>query len=168
MSEHVNHSEITRLRQRITDEYLAAQRGLTGLASGVAMHQFITARLEKMGASHQELKHLVGEQEAARILAETLEGLSGVNSTNRTGVNMHPAIRPEQLTEGTVIVYHLLPRDHPTHPERAWRGRIIQTMLGQVYKLDVVLVESLEEGYEGETEHVLLRQIVGIEREGER
>jgi hypothetical protein len=70
-----NHSEVARLRQRIANEYLAAQRGLIGLASGIATHQFITAHLERMGASHQALKHLVGEQEAARILAETLEGL---------------------------------------------------------------------------------------------
>src|SRR6266699_4239491 len=55
ISEHENHSEIACLRQRITNECLAAQRGLTGLASGTAMHQFITARLERMGASHQVL-----------------------------------------------------------------------------------------------------------------
>lgn len=70
-----NHSEIARLRRRIADEYQAAQRGLTGLASGTAIHQFITTRLERIGASHQALKHLLGEQEATRILAETLEDL---------------------------------------------------------------------------------------------
>ena len=90
-----------------------------------------------------------------------------MDSSNRTGVDMQSAICLEQLTVDTVIVYRLLPSHNPTHPERAWRGRIIKTLPGQDYRRDVVLVESLEEGYEGETEHVLLRQIVGIEREGE-
>ncbi len=75
MDEPTQNSEIARLRRRIADEYQAAQRGLTSLASGTAMHQFINARLERMGASHQALKHLLGEQEATRILAETLEDL---------------------------------------------------------------------------------------------
>lgn len=75
MSEDENTSEIARLRQRIADEYLAAQRGLTALAYGTAKHKFITARLERMGAHHQALKHLVGEQEATRMMAETLEEL---------------------------------------------------------------------------------------------
>lgn len=84
-----------------------------------------------------------------------------MDSKDETNVDLHPAIRAEQLTVGTVIIYHLLPKDNPTHPERAWRGRIIKTILC----LGVVWVESLEEGYEGETEYVLLRQIASIERE---
>ncbi len=44
-----NHSEVARLRQQIADEFLAAQRGLTSLASSTAMHQIIIARLERMG-----------------------------------------------------------------------------------------------------------------------
>lgn len=70
-------------------------------------------------------------------------------------------IRVEKLTVGTVIAYRLLPRDRPTHPERLWRGRIIEGFTGR----DGVLVESLEEGYEGETEYVELRQIAGLEHE---
>ena len=46
-----NHSEIARLRQRIT------------------------RRMEQMGTYHETLQHLVGEQEATRMLAETLEAL---------------------------------------------------------------------------------------------
>ena len=41
-------SEVARLRQRIADEYLAAKYGLTGLASGVSKHEFITARMASM------------------------------------------------------------------------------------------------------------------------
>ena len=35
--------------------------------------QFITAKLEQIGAHHEALKKLVGEQEAAKLLVETLE-----------------------------------------------------------------------------------------------
>jgi hypothetical protein len=70
-----NHSEIARLRQRIAEEYEAAMRGLTGLAYGTANHEFITRRMEQMGTYHETLQHLVGEQEATRMLAETLEAL---------------------------------------------------------------------------------------------
>ncbi len=70
-----NHSEIARLRLRIAEEYEAAMRGLTGLAYGTAKHAFITRRMEQMGAYQEKLQQLVGEQEAARMLAETLEAL---------------------------------------------------------------------------------------------
>lgn len=70
---HENPSEIARLRQRIADEYQAAQRGLSGLCLGTAKHEFITARMEQIGTCHEALKGLVGDGEATRILAETLE-----------------------------------------------------------------------------------------------
>ncbi len=70
-----NKSEVARLRQRIAEEYEAATRGLTGLASGTAIHEFITRRMEQMGVCHETLKQLVGEQEATRMLTETLEAL---------------------------------------------------------------------------------------------
>ena len=70
-----NHSEIARMRQRIAEEYEAAMRGLNGLAAGTASHEFITRRMEQMGDCHETLKQLVGEQEATRMLAETLEDL---------------------------------------------------------------------------------------------
>jgi hypothetical protein len=73
MSAHEYHSEIARLRQRIAEEYEAATRGLTGFACGSAKHQFITKRMERIGSYHETLQHLVGEQEATRIVAETLE-----------------------------------------------------------------------------------------------
>ncbi len=75
MSTHEYHSEIARLRQRIAEEYEAATHGLTGFASGSAKHQFITKRMERIGSYHETLQHLVGEQEATRIVAETLETL---------------------------------------------------------------------------------------------
>ena len=68
-------SEVARLRQRIAQEYEAATRGLTGLAYGTARHEFITRRMEQIGSCHETLKRLVGEQEATRMLAETMESL---------------------------------------------------------------------------------------------
>lgn len=68
-----NKSEIARLRQKIADEYLAATRGLSGLAQGTSQHKFITKRMERMGQCHAKLQKLVGEQEAIKLLAQALE-----------------------------------------------------------------------------------------------
>ena len=66
-------SEVAQLRQQIQLEYEAAQRGLHGTAQGISQHAFITQRLENMAEHHRTLKQLLGEHEAARILAEVLE-----------------------------------------------------------------------------------------------
>ena len=68
-----NKSEVVRIKRQIELEYEAAQCGLYGLALGIAKHQFITAKMEQIGAHHEALKKLVGEQEAAKLLVETLE-----------------------------------------------------------------------------------------------
>lgn len=70
-----NHSEIGRLRQRIAEEYESAIRAMEGLACGTAKHQYITRRMELLGSHHEMLMQLVGEQEATRMLAETLDAL---------------------------------------------------------------------------------------------
>jgi hypothetical protein len=70
----MSESEVARLRQRIAEEYQAAQMGLTGLASGVSKHAFITARMERMGQSFEQLSELVGSrQEAMKEVVEALE-----------------------------------------------------------------------------------------------
>lgn len=66
-------SKVSWLMRQISEEYEAAQRGLSGLAQGVAQHEWITARLEQMSRHHDELKRLVGEQEAASFLVEVWE-----------------------------------------------------------------------------------------------
>jgi hypothetical protein len=66
-------SEVTLLRQQIRAEYEAAQLGLYGLAEGTARHAFITRKMENMAGCCARLKQLVGENEAAKILVETLE-----------------------------------------------------------------------------------------------
>jgi hypothetical protein len=61
--------------QQIAAEYMAAQAGMSGLAMGTAQHKFITARMENMGRCHEQLNTLVGEQEATKLVAETLDNL---------------------------------------------------------------------------------------------
>jgi flagellin-specific chaperone FliS len=69
-------SEVAQLRQRLADEYQAAQWGLTGLAYGTSKHQFITAKMENMGKAFETLTQLVGSpEEAGKIVAETLKDL---------------------------------------------------------------------------------------------
>ena len=66
-------SEVARIRRQIELEYEAAQRAMYGFVVGAAKHEFITARMENMGRCHEQLKTLVGEQEAVRVLAQALE-----------------------------------------------------------------------------------------------
>jgi aspartate oxidase len=68
-----NQSEVARIRQQIQDEQSAAYQGLHGLSQGMSQHAFITRRMERMGILHDKLKEIVGEQEAAKILAEALD-----------------------------------------------------------------------------------------------
>jgi len=63
-------SEVARLMRQIDQEYEAAERGLRGLTFGTAQHTFITKRMEYIADHHQSLIHLVGQQEAARLINE--------------------------------------------------------------------------------------------------
>ena len=75
MSEPVNQSEVARLRKQYEEEYLAAQRGLSGLAVGSSRHQFITKKMEQMERCHTQLAKLVGGREATRMVSETVKDL---------------------------------------------------------------------------------------------
>jgi hypothetical protein len=68
-------SEVAQIKQRITDEYLAAKNGLTGLAAGISTHQFITHKMENMGKYQAELAIMVGQEQAAQIMNEVLASL---------------------------------------------------------------------------------------------
>lgn len=68
-------SEVAWCMEQIALAYEAAQCGLSGLAYGTAQHQFITAKMVTIGEHHEALKQLVGEQEAIRLVVETLESL---------------------------------------------------------------------------------------------
>lgn len=65
-------SEVARLLQRITEEYEAAERAMNDFAA-TAKHEFITARMEQIGAYHHQLQGLIGELEATQMVADTLE-----------------------------------------------------------------------------------------------
>jgi len=68
-----NKSEVARVLEQIELEFQAAQRGLYGLAFGTAKHEFITNKMERMGKLHEHLKTMVGEEQAVKLLTETLE-----------------------------------------------------------------------------------------------
>jgi hypothetical protein len=76
-------SEVARLRQHIQAEYEAAERGLSGLASGITRHAFITARTEHLAALHEQLTDLVGREQATHILAQTIWTPQDWESTTR-------------------------------------------------------------------------------------
>ncbi len=67
-----NGSEVASLLSRITAEYEAAQRGLSGIAYGTAQHEFISARMESMGRLHSELQTIVGDT-AMALIVDALE-----------------------------------------------------------------------------------------------
>lgn len=73
-------SEIARLRESIRLEYEAAQRALYSPTLGTAKHEFITKRMENMQKSHAQLNTIVGEQEATRLVVETIETVQDVSS----------------------------------------------------------------------------------------
>jgi hypothetical protein len=68
------------------------------------------------------------------------------------------------LQEGTIIQYRLLPAERPAQPNRIWHGKVLKAWIGMHFILDCCRVESLEQGYEGFTELVLISQIIKIER----
>ncbi len=68
-----------------------------------------------------------------------------------------------RLQKGAIIHYRLLPAERPSNPNRVWKGRVLHAYLGMTYFLDCCRVESLEPGYEGLTELVLVSQIMSVE-----
>ena len=69
-------SEVAQIMAQIQAEYESGMCGLTGLSSGTARHDFITARMERIGQLHSDLRDLVGEQHAAGLLVDALENCS--------------------------------------------------------------------------------------------
>ena len=61
-------SEVARLMREIDEAYQAAQRGLTGFASGTARHDFIRAKEEHIALCHKELTTLVGSEKATALV----------------------------------------------------------------------------------------------------
>jgi len=65
-------SIIGRLKEQIEAEAEAAQLAMYGPALGISKHQFITARMERMGILHEQLKALIGD-EADHYLISAME-----------------------------------------------------------------------------------------------
>lgn len=61
MTEPGHQSEIARLRRQLDLEAEAAK------------HLFINTRMERLGAYHQQLKELVGEEEAIKAVAQAMQ-----------------------------------------------------------------------------------------------
>ncbi len=66
-NEYEQKSEVARLLAQICSEYEAARLGLSGLTQGMGRHQFITRRMECIGALHSELHGLLGDKAMALI-----------------------------------------------------------------------------------------------------
>lgn len=64
-------SEVARLLGQICSEYEAARRGLGAFACGASKHEFIMARMKRMGHLHTQLQSIVGES-AIALIADTL------------------------------------------------------------------------------------------------
>ena len=65
-------SDVARLKEQIDAEAEAALLALYGPAQGISKHQFITARMERMGMLHGKLKCLIGD-EADHYLISAME-----------------------------------------------------------------------------------------------
>ncbi len=66
-------SDVARLKQQMEDEARAAYNALHGMSCGIAKHSFITARMERMGQLHEQLKLIASEDEANQFLRDALE-----------------------------------------------------------------------------------------------
>ena len=63
-------SEVARLRERIERELEAMQRGLHGLAQGTARHDFILARLDRVGTFQDKLADQIGYPAATEVVCQ--------------------------------------------------------------------------------------------------
>jgi hypothetical protein len=54
-------SEVAALMAQIRAEYDAGRAALYDLSAGTSRHEIITARMERMGTLHEELRTLVGD-----------------------------------------------------------------------------------------------------------
>lgn len=66
-------SEVSRLMAQIDAECEAARWAMNGYAE-ISKHEYITSRMERMGALHEELKGIIGEREATEVLVKAMDG----------------------------------------------------------------------------------------------
>jgi hypothetical protein len=65
-------SDVAQILKQIDQEYQASKRGLEGLASGTARHDFIQHRTENIGRCHEHLSDLIGPEQAIALIANTI------------------------------------------------------------------------------------------------
>jgi hypothetical protein len=65
-------SDVTPLLAKITTEYEAAQRGLSGVAYGTSQHAFIKAKMEQIDQLHDQLHTLIGDH-ATELVAHVMQ-----------------------------------------------------------------------------------------------
>jgi hypothetical protein len=80
---------------------------------------------------------------------------------------MMQPVNKNTLAVGCVVSYRLHENQSPVNRRKLWRGKVLKVIIDRPRLLDSVIVESLEEGYEKETEFVLLEQIVSVETQEE-
>lgn len=83
-AENNNKSEVARIKQQIEAEYSAACQALHGPAI-VAQHQIITAHMENMGRHGETLADLVGNEEAAKFLVQTMQASADAEQRAKKG-----------------------------------------------------------------------------------
>jgi len=71
----MSESEVRRLLKEIELTYQAAKNGLTGLAAGMARHEFISAKMEKLDKQRESLAHIVGADRAMELLVQAIENV---------------------------------------------------------------------------------------------
>ena len=71
-----NEISVARLLQEIDLQYQAAYYALSGNAVGVAKHEFITARTERLEVIREQLAGLVGSDEATKLVIEQMNKAS--------------------------------------------------------------------------------------------
>lgn len=65
-------SELRELLARIEAEFVAAKQGLSGLASGVARHDFIQRKMGEIDKLHEQIEEAVGSQTALALVVNAL------------------------------------------------------------------------------------------------
>ncbi|MBV9259440.1 MAG: hypothetical protein JO215_15595 [Ktedonobacteraceae bacterium] len=60
-------SEIAQLRAQIERELISMRQGLYGLATGVTRHQFIEAKMHRLGNYEDQLAIHIGKEQATQI-----------------------------------------------------------------------------------------------------
>ncbi len=72
-------SEVARLREQIAAEIEAMHRGFKSFAVGTARHEFIRARMERIGGHQDQLAEHLGPKDAATFVCELY-----ITTTNAT------------------------------------------------------------------------------------